>query len=210
MGITLNAWIGLTLIGVGAFASFLFVGVDELGPRVLAHAVTFLGVGVLSWHALSFRLNAAIVLTGVISAVVLGAADWTGTLRFKVSLPRSVFLLRFLIGACFSLMIWLYLPVIASWLPVSRTTIFGSLLIFVFGLLSYALGVKTVDRFIGLLCLIQGFLMIYVSLESSIFVFGVLLFFQLMLSFLGALALSEEAPEEVLSGDESIDEEVSG
>lgn len=208
MGITLNAWIGLALIGIGAFATFLFVGLDELNPRVLAHAVTFLGVGVLSWNTLSFRVNAAIVLTGVISAVVLGAAEWTGTLRFNVSLPKSVFALRFLIGGILILMIWLYLPAVSSWLPILRTTLFGSLLIFVFGLFSYALGVKTIDRFIGLLCLTQGFLMIYVSLESSIFVFGVLLFFQLILAFLGALALAEEAPEENFEDDESTDEEL--
>lgn len=196
---TLNAWIGLTLISFGAFAAFLFIGLDELTPRVIAHGVTFIGVGVLSAQALSFRLNAAIVLTGVISAVVLGAAEWSEPIRLKVALPRSVYALRGLIGACVMLMIWLYLPVIAAWLPLLRTTLFGALLIFVFGLLCCALGVNTADRFIGLLSLTQGFLMIYGSLESSIVVFGALLFFELVLAFLGALALAEEAPEEDLA-----------
>lgn len=195
---------GAALIVLGSFGSFLLHRTPSLGPRLVSHIVMFFGVGCLYWGQFSLSLVAAIVLTGVISAIIISAFNFLGSFQFRIGLSRSVLILRLFIGVVIGSAAWFVLPYLGNWLPILRSTLLTSLWIFLFGMMTFALGNQLADWFFGLLCMTQGFLMIYVSLENSVTLLGALLFFQLIIAFLGSycMTLGNDLQDETKPGPE--------
>lgn len=200
------AWGGVALTLIGSFSVFLMSSEKEVQPRLIAYMIVFFGVGLVFRRSFSTQLVFATVLTGTISAVILGAPNFSRPFRFPARMSRSVLLMRALIGLIFAAAVWLYLPRFANWLPIVTETLLSSMLIFVFGLLTFGLGTRLIDRFFGLLFLTQGFLMMYVSLEKSTAVFGFLLFFELALALLGSYCLTNADGE----GERGLSDEAGG
>lgn len=196
---------GMALIAAGSLGTFLLHRTSSLGPRLISHILMFFGVGCLFWDLFSLQLVAAMVVTGVISAVIISAFNFSGSFQFQIGLSRSALALRFLIGVVIGFAAWSVLPSFGNWFPILSSTLLASLWIFLFGLMTFALGNQLADWFFGLLCMTQGFLMIYVSLENSVALLGVLLFFQLIIAFLGSYCMTfgSNPPEQAEVEDEA-------
>lgn len=187
MGLGIPEKIGFGLIVACVWGIFVLRGQENQQLRLLFFAGMYVGVGLIYRLTLSFQSVFAFVLTGVMCAVVLGTDRFPFVLNLTVRMPRSLILLRLLIAAVFTVILWLMLPSVASLLPLRRVVLFSGMTVFLFGLLTFGLGTQMIDRFLGLLCLLLSFQLIYIALEDSLIVFGVLLFFQLIVAFFGSL-----------------------
>ena len=69
------AWGGVALTLIGSFSVFLMSSEKEVQPRLIAYMIVFFGVGLVFRRSFSTQLVFATVLTGTISAVILGTGQ---------------------------------------------------------------------------------------------------------------------------------------
>ena len=80
-------------------------------------------------------------------------------------IPSKIF--RLMLGVFGWIIVLTSIQGLNEWLPISYTNLFIGLIFFIIGMISLSLGLKTFDIILSLLVFLQGFDIIYSSLEGS-------------------------------------------
>jgi len=80
-------------------------------------------------------------------------------------IPTKIF--RLMLGVFGWIIVLTSIQGLNEWLPISYTNLFIGLIFFIIGMISLSLGLKTFDIILSLLVFLQGFDIIYSSLEGS-------------------------------------------
>jgi hypothetical protein len=190
-------WLNLIPV-IGILGSLLMLLISNNWRRlIISLAVLYLGIFVLLVQALPLTLAAVKLITGWMSALLLGlilpkeirepAEGLASNQIFKVFASILIWVLAFLISKS-----------ISSTFSVSPEIAFTSMAIFGSGLLQ--LGMKTRPLFVilGILTVLAGFELIYASVETSILINGLLTLINLLIALVGTFFESYQDPEETL------------
>lgn len=185
-----------------AFAAMLF---DYKRISIILLGILYLGTFLLLTGTISTQLAIVKLITGGLACSVLWLSITsrdsiqsesgdhgpqkvlTQLFRKEVSGPEGSFIFQFLTGILFIIAIFFLAPLIVNWLPplqflaaLGGTTILGM------GLLKLGFSEEPLQFTIGLLMFILGFDIVYVNLEQSLLVAGLLAMVILGISIIGA------------------------
>jgi hypothetical protein len=178
-------------------------------------AIQYVGVFVLVGSELSFPMALSILIAGWISAFVLGYAIYslmregssgsetpdggrqTAGISFAYGTTVSARIFRLLAGILVGLGALSATPIVLEWVPgIDLAPAVGALILIGLGLLQLGLTSHPIRVIIGLLTIISGFEIIYVVVEISALVAGLLAGVTMGLALLGVYLLFQSSMEE--------------
>jgi hypothetical protein len=190
-------WLNLIPV-IGILGSLLMLLISNNWRRlIISLAVLYLGIFVLLVQVLPLTLSAVKLITGWMSALLLGlilpkenrepAEGLASNQIFKVFASILIWILAFLISKS-----------ISSTFSVSPEIAFTSMAIFGSGLLQLGMKTRPVFVVLGILTVLAGFELIYASVETSILINGLLTLINLLIALVGSFFESYQDLEETL------------
>ncbi len=149
----------------------------------------------LSW---SFAESAVKLIGGWIAIAIVSSVHPDSFLEKDTDTVISGFGFRFLCTGTLWLLAFSITPIIQNFIPTRVEIIWGGMLLFGGGLLQIGLSKNFIRTIIGLITFINGFEVLYASIESSVLVSGLLAFLTIGLAWLVVYFHSTPGEGEVL------------
>ncbi len=107
------------------------------------------------------------LISGWMGIALLTFAFIPGDIKKESNEPIPSKIFRLMLGVFGWIIVLTSIQGLNEWLPISYTNLFIGLIFFIIGMISLSLGLKTFDIILSLLVFLQGFDIIYSSLEGS-------------------------------------------
>lgn len=205
MLLPITSLVGLGLIALGALIVFIQINETDHRISLIAYLLKYLGVILLIFRIFSVQKTVSIFLVGVMSMVVLGTDQFRMNEPIRIAKVGAEQLMRLLIGLILSFLVFTLEPEIARWLPIPNSILFASLLLVLFGLGEFSLTRSLLIRFLALITILLGYLLVMIFLEDVTLVFAILVGIMMIIALAGAFFISE--PHET-QPEETADEEM--
>lgn len=162
---------------------------------ILALAVQYLAVFLLTLQSWSLGLSAVKLVAGWMALAILSASQPSDDLSESGAAPRGRF---FRLAA--AIMIWSLVisvsPSIQEWLPLDSSLIWSGLILMGMGLLQLGMSTRPIRVIVGLLTLFSGFEVLYAAIENAVLVAGLLAVVTLGIASIGAYLIVAPSMEE--------------
>jgi hypothetical protein len=162
---------------------------------IVALAVQFLAVFLLTLQSWSMGLSAVKLVAGWMALAILSASQPSGEIADTGDAPRGRF---FRLAA--AILIWSLVisvtPSIQGWLPLPSSLIWSGMILLGMGLLQLGMSDQPLRIIVGLLTLLSGFEVLYAAIENSVLVAGLLAVVTLGIASVGAYLIVVPTMEE--------------
>lgn len=156
---------------------------------ILAMAIQYLGVFLLTATVWPLGLAAIKLIVGWIAGSVIGASQPNFHQQEDAFLGPSGSLFRVLAAGMMWLLVFSLAPILANWFPADVRIVWGGLILIGMGLLQLGISTYTLRVIVGLLTILAGFEVLYASVETSVLVAGLLALVNLGLALIGVYLL---------------------
>lgn len=178
----LTGYLALFLIMV---ATFELLTERSWRRMIIALAVQYLAVFLLTLHSWSLGLSAVKLVSGWMALAILSASQPAAEITQTGAAPRGRF---FRLAA--TILVWSLVisvtPSIQSWLPLESSLIWSGLILMGMGLLQLGMTHQPVRVIVGLLTLFSGYEILYAAIENAVLVAGLLAVVTLGIASIGA------------------------
>lgn len=178
-----------SLIGLGLISGCMLLILLDVDRRftLLAFCGVYAGGILMLIRISSWQILASLFLNAITAATLLE----TGHFDLKAPLPRGIInaqrIQRLLLGLVLWMLVYSFESRIAVWIPIPDSTLFAALYCCCCAILDLALKKELSDTFIDLLIIFFSFELIYMLVEGSVLVFGLMTAISLLIAFFGAL-----------------------
>lgn len=178
-------------IGLLALASLVLFLNLNWRLNIVALSLQYVGVFWLVLTVWPTGLAAVKLVTGWMAGAIIGSSISTEEEAQNSLSFSSIQEIRFrsVIWIISIIVVWVLLPDIAIWLPISSPVLLGGSLLIVIGLLHISMTSRVFQIIFGLLTVFSGFELFYSALEKSVLVAGFLALITMGLAFIGAYLL---------------------
>lgn len=178
----LSGYLALFLIMV---ATFELLTERSWRRMIIALAVQYLAVFLLTLQSWSLGLSAVKLVSGWMALAILSASQPAGEITQTGAAPRGRI---FRLAA--TILVWILVisvtPSIQSWLPLVSPLIWSGLILMGMGLLQLGMTHQPVRVVVGLLTLFSGYEVLYAAIENAVLVAGLLAVVTLGIASIGA------------------------
>lgn len=156
---------------------------------IIALAVQFLAVFILTTLVWPFGLAAVRLVAGWMAGAVLGASQPDPELAEDPITGSSAFVFRFLVAILVWILVFTLSPLVSTLVPLPSPLVMGAMLLIGMGLIHLGVTTRPLRVLLGLLTTLSGFDLVYAAVENSVLVAGLLAVVTLGLALVGAYLL---------------------
>ena len=199
MQLPVTSLIGLGLISFGALIVFAQIDADDHRFSLLGYLLKYIGVILLIFRIFSIQKTVIIFLVGLMSAVVLGTEQFRSGEPLRRPKLTMTHVMRILISLILFVLTFTIEPMIARWLPIPDSILFAVLFLILLGLAEFSLTSSLLIRFLALISMLLGYLLVMIFLEDATLTFAILIGTMMTIALIGAFFISEsqEIPAEI-------------
>ncbi len=190
----LITYLPIILLALASLVLFLNI---NWRVNIVALSLQYVGVFWLVLTVWPTGLAAVKLVTGWMAGAIIGSsipAEEETYYQLSFSSMQEI-RFRTVIWLISVIVIWVLIPDIAQWLPVSTAILLGGSTLIVIGLLQISMSSWVFQIIIGLLTVFSGFEIFYSALEKSVLVAGFLALITMGLAFIGAYLLHMQNEE---------------
>lgn len=190
----LITYLPIILLALASLVLFLNI---NWRVNIVALSLQYVGVFWLVLTVWPTGLAAVKLVTGWMAGAIIGSsipAEEESHYQLSFSSMQEI-RFRTVIWLISVIVIWVLIPDIAQWLPVSTAILLGGSTLIVIGLLQISMSSWVFQIIIGLLTVFSGFEIFYSALEKSVLVAGFLALITMGLAFIGAYLLHMQNEE---------------
>lgn len=197
MQLPVTSFIGLGLISFGALIVFAQIDADDHRLSLAGYLLKYIGVTLLIFRIFSIQKTAIILLVGIMTAVVLGTEEFRSGIPLQLPKVSVNHIIRMLISLILFVLTFTIEPMIARWIPIPDSILFAVLFLILLGLAEFSLTGSLLIRFLALISMLLGYLLVMIFLEDATLIFAILIGIMMTIALIGAFFISESQPAAV-------------
>jgi hypothetical protein len=197
MQLPVTSLIGLGLILLGALIVFTQIDADDHRFNLVGYLLKYIGVILLVFRIFSIQKTVIILLVGIMTTVVLGTEEFRNGLPLRLPKLTVNHIMRVLISMILFVLTFTIEPMIARWIPIPDSILFAVLFLILLGLAEFSLTGSLLIRFLALISMLLGYMLVMVFLEDATLTFAILIGTMMTIALIGAYFISESQPAAV-------------